>query len=809
MARDSSGKAPLAGRGMVAVSAALIALLGAGVMPAALQAKPTPVRNAEDMMIVDCLLPGQVRKLGRQANFMSARRPVRTTQADCEIRGGEYVAFDRANYQTALRVWLGQAEAGDAEAQNYVGEIYAKGLGTEPNHAEAARWFEKAVSQGNRRAMRNLGYLLEQGLGTAQDSERALNLYRQAAGLTSDSLVFASTMQLEIQTRETRIGELQQDVAASQAEAATLRSRIGELEGQLESRRGALKSAQQELEQARSKLAQAKQNVGADFAGIDQLRGNLAERESRLTAQQAEVEQQREVADRLAQESQAQLAALRARESELMGRGEQQAESTRTALVDIRAQTAQLAASLEAAQQRVETMQSQLAQNRSVLEEERQRYQDEIDRLQAQASGRQKEDWDLMKLLDGQLAAREAEVRQQQLQIAALESQVSSSRSLGGGIALASAGPRLEIIDPPLTLTRGRPAAMLRGAPGQRELVGRVNARDGVAQVSVNGQPASVAANGLFKANVQVSAGGSTIEITAVDRNGRVGSVDFLMVPQSDAGGSARASVDLTSTLPNGVKLGRYYALVVGNNNYRNPGFEQLRSASNDATAVAQLLRSRYRYETTLLLNATRLEMLSALNSLREALNENDNLLVYYAGHGELDSSGEQGYWIPTDAVAGQSSTWISNSAISDLLNTIRAKHVLVVADSCYSGAMTRASMPVFDGSVPAERWKDWVSAMSEGRSRTALTSGGLQPVPDTGEGRHSFFARAFLNVLTDNNRLLDAQRLYREIASVLAVAAIEAPVTQVPEYAPIQFAGHESGEFFFLPAGDGRRTGP
>ena len=62
---------------------------------------------------------------------MTARRPIRTTQADCEIRGGEFVAYDRANYQTALQVWMGQAEGGDAEAQNYVGEIYAKGLGTQ------------------------------------------------------------------------------------------------------------------------------------------------------------------------------------------------------------------------------------------------------------------------------------------------------------------------------------------------------------------------------------------------------------------------------------------------------------------------------------------------------------------------------------------------------------------------------------------------------------------------------------------------------------------------------------------------------
>jgi len=805
MALESKEGRGAVGRGIVALCSALTVMLGAGVMPGALEAKPAPARTAEDMMIVDCLLPGQVRKLGRQASFMSARRPVRTTQADCEIRGGEYVAFDRANYQTALRVWLGQAEAGDAEAQNYVGEIYAKGLGTEPNHGEAVRWFEKAVAQGNRRAMRNLGYQVEQGLGTAQNTERALNLYRQASGLTDDSLVFASTMQLEIQTREARIGELQQDVAASQAEAATLRARVSELEGQLESRRRALQSSQSALQEAQAKLDEAKRNTGADFAQVDRLRGSLAERESELTRQQGEVERQRAQA----QASQAELAALRAREAELMGQGEQQAESTRQALADIRNQTGQLVTSLEAAQQRVETMQAQLAQNRSVLEQERQRYQAEIERLQAEASGRQQQDWELMKLLDNQLAAREAEVRQQQMQIASLEAQVASARPIGGGITLAAAGPRLEIIDPPLTLTRGRPAAMLRGAPGQRELVGRVAAREGVAQVSVNGQPATVGANGLFKTQVQVAPGGSTIEVTAVDRSGRVGSVDFLMVPQSEAGASSRAAVDPTAQLPSGVRLGRYFALVVGNNNYRNPGFEQLRSAANDATAVAQLLRSRYRYETTLLLNATRMEMLSALNSLRESLGENDNLLVYYAGHGELDAGGDQGYWIPTDAVAGQSSTWISNAAISDILNAIKAKHVLVVADSCYSGAMTRASMPVFDGSVPADRWKDWVSAMSQGRSRTALTSGGLQPVPDSGEGRHSFFARAFLNVLSDNNRLLDAQRLYREISAVLAVAAVDAPVTQVPEYAPIQFAGHESGEFFFLPAGDGRRVGP
>jgi hypothetical protein len=107
------------------------------------------------------------------------------------------------------------------------------------------------------------------------------------------------------------------------------------------------------------------------------------------------------------------------------------------------------------------------------------------------------------------------------------------------------------------------------------------------------------------------------------------------------------------------------------------------------------------------------------------------------------------------------------------------------------------------------EKWAGWVKAMANGRSRTALTSGGVQPVPDTGTGRHSYFARAFLNVLQDNNRLLEAQRLFREVSTSLALGAINSPVPQVPEYSPIRFAGHESGEFFFMPRAGGTASGP
>ena len=59
--------------------------------------------RVQDLYIVDCMLPGQVRQLGK-TTYMTPRRPVRTTAQDCRIRGGEYVAYDRADYKTALKV---------------------------------------------------------------------------------------------------------------------------------------------------------------------------------------------------------------------------------------------------------------------------------------------------------------------------------------------------------------------------------------------------------------------------------------------------------------------------------------------------------------------------------------------------------------------------------------------------------------------------------------------------------------------------------------------------------------------------------
>jgi hypothetical protein len=190
-------------------------------------------RRIEDLVLVDCLLPGQVRQLGTRLTYLAPRRRVKTTKSDCGIRGGEFVLFDRSDYRTALQTLLPQARGGDAVAQTYVGEIYEKGLGLSgPDYGVAALWYRKAAAQGHRPAQTNLGFLYERGLGVAQNKAEALTWYRKASGIAEDPLVFESmlkaeraTFQREIRLRNQVVSslrkQLRQASASSRPQAAS------------------------------------------------------------------------------------------------------------------------------------------------------------------------------------------------------------------------------------------------------------------------------------------------------------------------------------------------------------------------------------------------------------------------------------------------------------------------------------------------------------------------------------------------------------------------------------------------------------
>jgi hypothetical protein len=246
-----------------------------------------------------------------------------------------------------------------------------------------------------------------------------------------------------------------------------------------------------------------------------------------------------------------------------------------------------------------------------------------------------------------------------------------------------------------------------------------------------------------------------------------------------------------------GVDFGRYYALIIGNNHYAH--LPDLATPRRDAKDIARVLDTKYGFKTTLLLDADRYTILSALNQFRETLTEDDNLLIYYAGHGELDKTNLRGHWLPVDAEPDSTANWISNVAITDILNVVAARHVLVVADSCDSGALTRSSLARLQSGLSPDARVKWYEAMSKARARAVLTSGGVKPVLDSGGGEHSVFAEAFLSVLRENNGILEGFRLYRAVQERVKQVAARLGVDQYPQYAPLKYAVHEAGEFFFL----------
>ena len=203
------------------------------------------------------------------------------------------------------------------------------------------------------------------------------------------------------------------------------------------------------------------------------------------------------------------------------------------------------------------------------------------------------------------------------------------------------------------------------------------------------------------------------------------------------------------------------------------------------------MLRERYNFEVTLLKNATRSDLFTAFSKLRRKLQTSDNLLIYYAGHGIMDKQTQRGYWLPVDAQRSIKSNWVANEDITSELKAIAAKHVLIVADSCYSGTLTRS---LDMGSMRVGGLKEWVDRMAQRRSRTVLTSGGLEPVLDAGGDGHSVFAQAFLKALAENKTTIDMDSLYEIIRRRVVLNA-----DQTPLYSDIRFVGHDDGDFIFF----------
>ena len=232
----------------------------------------------------------------------------------------------------------------------------------------------------------------------------------------------------------------------------------------------------------------------------------------------------------------------------------------------------------------------------------------------------------------------------------------------------------------------------------------------------------------------------------------------------------------------------KFFALIIGVQNYADPKVNSLDYPLADAARVKEILTNDYMFDQEniiFLKDPNRSAIISKLDQLAQQITPNDNLLIFYAGHGYFDESLKQGFWLPSNARKDSRAEWLSNSTVRDYLGGMRAKHVLLIADACFSGSIFKTR----------EAFTEEVASIQElyrMPSRKAMTSGAMKAVPD-----RSVFVDYLIKRLKENQEsYLTAEELF---SSMRKAVINNSPSRQTPQYGEIREAGDEGGDFVFL----------
>jgi hypothetical protein len=359
---------------------------------------------------------------------------------------------------------------------------------------------------------------------------------------------------------------------------------------------------------------------------------------------------------------------------------------------------------------------------------------------------------------------------------------VSGQDSLGNAgtehaaIIYDSGPPTIEIIEPRLVDMRG-----IRAMPLETSTIrGKVYDDSGIQRLTADGENVPIYADSSFSVQKKFSGPMDSVLILAVDYSGLSSQKMVLLTRKRNP-----AKPEFLT--------GKSYGLIIGIDGYSG-AWPRLKNAVRDAKAVEEILRSDFLFDKLYTLydgEATRQKILGTLEYLVRNLKPEDNLMIYYSGHGVKEKPFNRGFWVPADATERTFAGYISNGDIQLMLDAQSPRHVLLVADACFAGDIFKGSTEM----VPFDNNADYYSKIASRKSRKALTSGGEEPVMDGGKDDHSVFAYYFLRALKNiKGGYFDAGQVFNEL---------RIPVTnnseQVPEFAPIKNTGDEGGQFIFV----------
>lgn len=232
----------------------------------------------------------------------------------------------------------------------------------------------------------------------------------------------------------------------------------------------------------------------------------------------------------------------------------------------------------------------------------------------------------------------------------------------------------------------------------------------------------------------------------------------------------------------------RKVALLIGNNDYLAP-IPSLETPIIDIDKIGETLSNTFGYQTHILKNGKKHEIVQALIRIADEAQPDDSILLMYAGHGYLKDDDNTGYWIPSDASTKTAANWISNTDIVKFLQAIPVKQLILVSDSCFSGTLTREQKVSENTQLEREH-------LLRQRAVMVMSSGGEEPVSDEGKDGHSIFAWSLITTLKELGNGSTGFSLYKEVKR-----KVMADYPQEPQYGAVVTAGHTPGsEYLFDP---------
>lgn len=560
------------------------------------------------------------------------------------------------------------------------------------------------------------------------------------------------------------IAQAEQALAAKNAQIESLSSALAEAQTGLESQQNQQQSLLNELENKRKALASA----AGTSTELEQLLQTLTEREGTIANQSARISEL-QGADRAASATEAEVRALKTQLANLQKDLTDQQLGYTALELELQATRTAAVQSNRGVDSELDRLLAEVAQRSETIAQQKQ----QIESLSAQATKAEQAFAELaanntakieeLDLVQAKLVSVEAELVRTQSSLVQLEGALQSTEMTQG--ALSEENNRLN--------------RQLEIAAGSND----AHIQDLRMQLSNNNQQLQRQAETISDLKRKIQA--RQVELAAVQQD-RVQQLAMRSVPRPVF--PTAPDIELSS--------GTKYALVIGNDEYRH--LKNLTTAVNGARAIDEILRTQYGFETRILLNATRRQIMVAFSELQQELEDDDQVLIYYAGHGERSGDDDAiTYWLPVDAEENQmsydadgiKSTWITNE-----MRAMKAKHVMIVADSCYAGAMVRpVRVSVPSRSIDEKRLK-W---MVKRRSRTVLTSGGNRPVLDESpDGTHSVFTQALVSVLSENPGVIYGEALHAALVQLVRYNAEQLDFNQVPLFSEVADANHGNGQF-------------